>query len=134
MGSFLNSMIDLAKADRQTIVLAEGDDPRTLQAAERILADGVADLIILGDVDAMTASSRNLAGARLMDPATSELRERFAEELFELRRAKGMTAKKAYETVADPLYFGVMLVKDGLADGMVAGACHSTGDVLRPSL
>lgn len=134
MGSFLNSMIDLAKADRQTIVLAEGDDPRTLQAAERILADGVADLIILGDVDAMTASSRNLAGARLMDPATSELRERFAEELFELRRAKGMTAEKAYETVADPLYFGVMLVKDGLADGMVAGACHSTGDVLRPSL
>ena len=61
MGSFLNSMIDLAKADRQTIVLAEGDDPRTLQAAERILADGVADLIILGDVDAITASSRHLA-------------------------------------------------------------------------
>ena len=134
MSNFLDSMIDLAKSDRQTIVLAEGDDPRTLEAAHRLLADGVANLIVLGPPETVETSPWDLSGATLIDPAASELRERFADELHELRRAKGMTPEKARETVADPLYFGVMLVKDGLADGMVAGACHSTGDVLRPSL
>lgn len=134
MSSFLTSMIEQAKANKQTIVLAEGNDPRTLEAAEKLLADGVANLIVLGDPDSMTTEPWNLAGATLIDPASSELRDRFADELYELRKAKGMTPEKARETVADPLYFGVMMVKDGLADGMVAGACHSTGDVLRPSL
>ncbi len=134
MSSFLDSMIDLAKSDKQTIVLAEGNDPRTLEAAHRLLADDVANIVVLGSPEAMESSPWDLSGATLIDPAASELRERFAEELYELRRAKGMTPEKARETVADPLYFGVMLVKDGMADGMVAGACHSTGDVLRPSL
>lgn len=134
MTSFLESMIARAKADKQTIVLAEGDDPRTLEAAESILAQDVANLIILGDVEGIKASGRNLEGAQLIDPRTSELAAEFADTFYELRKNKGMTPKKAAETVKDVLYFGVMMVKTGRADGMVAGACHATGDVLRPSL
>ena len=134
MTSFLESMIARAKADKQTIVLAEGDDPRTLEAAETILAQDVANLIILGDVEGIKASGRNLEGAQLIDPRTSELAAEFADTFYELRKNKGMTPEKAAETVKDVLYFGVMMVKTGRADGMVAGACHATGDVLRPSL
>ena len=134
MSSFLDSMIGRAKADKQTIVLAEGDDERTLAAAERILADDVANLVILGDAEAIAASGHALDGATLIDPRTSELQGEFADLLFELRRAKGMTPEKAAELVRDVLFFGVLLVKTGRADGMVAGACHATADVLRPSL
>ena len=134
MSSFLDSMLARAKADRQTIVLAEGDDDRTLAAAERILADNVADLVVLGDAAAIEASGYELDGAIIIDPRTSELRDEFTNLLFDLRKAKGMTLERAHELVEDVLYFGVMMVKTGRADGMVAGACHATGDVLRPSL
>ncbi len=134
MSSFLDSMLARAKADRQTIVLAEGDDERTLAAAERILADDVANLVILGDVAAIQASGYDLSGANVVDPRTSELRGEFADMLHELRKAKGMTPEQALGLMDDVLYFGVMMVKTGRADGMVAGACHATGDVLRPSL
>lgn len=134
MSSFLETMLARAKADRQTIVLPEGDDERTLAAAERILADDVADLVILGDADVITASPYALEGARIVDPRTSELRASFAEQLYELRRAKGMTPEQAMGLMDDVLYFGVMMVKAGIAEGMVAGACHATGDVLRPCL
>ncbi len=134
MSSFLDSMLARAKADKQTIVLAEGDDERTLAAAEAILADDVANLVILGDEASIRASSYKLDGAQIIDPRTSELHDKLADAFLELRRAKGMTPEKADETLNDVLYFGVMMVKLGLADGMVAGACHATGDVLRPSL
>ena len=134
MSSFLDSMLARAKADRQTIVLAEGDDERTLAAAERILADDIANLVILGDAAAIQASGYNLSGADVVDPRTSELRGEFADLLHELRKAKGMTPEQALELMDDVLYFGVMMVKTGRAAGMVAGACHATGDVLRPSL
>ncbi len=134
MSSFLDSMLARAKADRQTIVLAEGDDERTLAAAERILADDVANLVILGDAAAIQASGYDLSGANVVDPRTSELRGEFADMLHELRKAKGMTPEQALGLMDDVLYFGVMMVKTGRADGMVAGACHATGDVLRPSL
>ena len=124
MSSFLETMLARAKADRQTIVLPEGDDERTLAAAERILADA----------HAIAASPYKLSGARIIDPRTSELREGFAEALYELRKAKGMTPEQAMGLMDDVLYFGVMMVKTGGADGMVAGACHATGDVLRPCL
>ena len=127
-------MLARAKADKQTIVLPEGDDERTLAAAERILADNVANLVILGNASAIEASPYKLDGATIIDPRTSDLRPTFAEQFFELRRAKGMTPEKADECMGDVLYFGVMMVKMGHADGMVAGACHATGDVLRPSL
>lgn len=134
MSSFLDSMLSRAAANKQTIVLPEGDDERTLAAAERILADNIANLIILGDAEAIEASSYTLDGATIVDPRTSEDRAEFADALHELRKHKGMTPEQALELMDNVLYFGVMMVKMGRADGMVAGACHATGDVLRPSL
>ncbi len=134
MTSFIEGIKEKARSDRRTIVLPEGSDPRTLEAAEQILAEGLADVVILGDEDAMAASGRNLDGAKVVDPAKSDLLDEFAGLLHDMRKAKGMTPEQAAELVRDELYFGVMLVKTGRADGMVAGACHSTGDVLRPSL
>ncbi len=134
MSTFLDSMIARAKADRRTIVLPEGDDPRTLEAAERILADDVASLIILGDAAAIEGSGRKLDGARIVDVRASELRVELAEKLHGIRQHKGMTPEQADALMDDVLYFGVMLVKAGYADGMVAGACHATADVLRPCL
>ncbi len=134
MSSFLSSMVARAKADRQTIVLPEGNDPRTLEAAERILADDVANLIILGDSDLISASGRKLDAAQILDVRTSPLREELAEALFQLRQHKGVSKEQALALMDDVLYFGVMLVKTGYAKGMVAGACHATADVLRPCL
>lgn len=134
MSAFLDSIIARAKADRKTIVLPEGDDPRTLEAAERILSDGIANLVIVGDAEAITASGRALSGADVIDPRTYGRKAELAEMLFEARKHKGMTIEQAGTLVEDVLYLGVMLVKAGVADGMVAGACHATGDVLRPSL
>ena len=134
MSSFLETIVTRAKSDKKTIVLPEGDDERTLAAAERILADGIANLVILGDVNSIKASSFNLDGAELIDPADFAESSEYATQLFEIRKHKGMTEEKAAELVKDVLYLGVMLVKNGRADGMVAGACHATGDVLRPSL
>ena len=135
MSTFLETMLERARADKQTIVLPEGNDERTLAAADKIIKLGVADLIILGDEAAIRGNaSYDLAQARIIDPRTSDLRDSLSQQLYELRRAKGMTPEGALELMDDVLYFGVMLVKAGLADGMVSGACHATGDVLRPCL
>lgn len=134
MSSFLETIISRAKSDKQTIVLPEGEDPRTLEAAEHILKDGIADLIILGDVESIASSGFALEGARLIDPTTYEDRDSLAVELAEIRKKKGMTVDEAVALLEEPLYLGVMLVKTGIANGMVAGACHATADVLRPSL
>ena len=134
MSTFLDSMIARAKADKKTIVLPEGNDVRTLQAAEKILAEGLADLVILGDAEEIAASGYQLDGARIVDFRTSDLREPYAEKLAELRAAKGMTFDQALELMDNELYFGMMMVKMSEADGLVSGACHSTGDVLRPAL
>lgn len=134
MSVFLDSILTRAKAHKKVIVLPEGDDPRTLEAAERILADGIANLIILGDAGAIAGSGRNLEGAEIIDAATYAEKEALAVQLQEIRKNKGMTLEQARDLLESVLYLGVMLVKTGKADGMVAGACHSTGDVLRPSL
>lgn len=134
MSAFLDSVLSRAKTNRQTIVLPEGDDVRTLEAAETILAQDIAELVILGDAEAIRSSSYQLEGAQIVDPRTAPNREELAEKLYELRKEKGMTPEKALELMDDVLYYGVMMVKTGLANGMVAGACHSTGDVLRPCL
>lgn len=134
MSSFLETILHRAKLDKQKIVLPEGDDDRTLEAAESILAQDIADLIILGDAEAIKKSSYNLTGAQIIDPRTSDMRHELAAEMLELRKAKGMTKEQADELITNVLYFGNMIVKTGGADGMVCGAAHSTSDVLRASL
>lgn len=134
MSSFLESIIRRAKSSKKTIVLPEGSDPRTLEAAHMVLEADVADLVILGDAEQLSASPFDLSGARFIDPLNYAKSGELAEMLVDIRKHKGMTIEKANELVKDELYLGVMLVKAGVADGMVAGACHSTGDVLRPSL
>lgn len=134
MQDFLDKMIDLASSDKKRIVLPEGGDVRTLEAAKRILDLDIASLTILGERDEILSFDQSLDRAEIMDPSDSDLTDILADELFEIRRAKGMTEEQARGLIVDELYFGVMLVKTGRADGMVAGACHSTGDVLRPSL
>ena len=134
MASFLETMITKAKSDVKTIVLPEGNDERTLKAAEKILADGIANLIILGDEAEIAAAGYNLEGAQIINHMTSDLRQGFADKLFELRQHKGMTPEQAIAHMDDCLYFGVMMIKQGLADGLVSGACHSTRDVLSPCL
>jgi phosphate acetyltransferase len=134
VSTFLETMKMRAKADVKTIVLPEGNDARTLQAAEAVLAEGLARLIILGDVEKMLASGFKLEGATLIDHRTSDLRAAFSERLAEIRASKGMTVEEALKLMDDEMYFGMMLVKTGQADGLVSGACHATGDVLRPAL
>ena len=135
MSAFLDSMIAQAKSDVQTIVLPEGADPRTLEAARRAVDEGLAKVIVLGTADEIAAHGIALDGIEAIDPASDPRNDELADALFELRQAKGMTAEQARALVeGDVLYPGVMMVKLGMADGMVAGACHATGDVLRPAL
>lgn len=134
MASFIDTLIDRAKADKKTIVLPEGNDERILEAAQEALAQGIANIIILGDADEIAAKGYNLEGATIIDPATSDKQEGFAELLYELRKAKGMTPEEAKELVKDPIHFAVLMVKSGLCDGLVGGACHATIKILSPSL
>lgn len=134
MASFIDSLIERAKADKKTIVLPEGNDERILEAAQEALAQGIANIIILGDVDEINSKGFDLTGATIIDPATSDKQEEFAELLYELRKAKGMTPEEAKELVKDPIHFAVLMVKSGLCDGLVGGACHATIKILSPSL
>ncbi len=131
---FIEMMIQKAKEQKRTIVLPEGSDARVLGGAEKALAAGIADIIIVGDENAEVVKDFNLEGARFINPETSELTAELAAGLYELRKAKGMTEAQAAAKVLEPAYFGTMLVKRGYADGMVCGAVHSTADVLRPAL
>lgn len=127
-----------AMAQPQRIVFPEGDEPRTLQAAYKLLCQKIAHPILLGNVDAIHAAAKtngvDLAGVTIIDPATSELRELFAQRLFERRQKKGMTKEQADSLVTNPMYFGVLMVDAEEADGEVSGAVHSTADTLRPAL
>ena len=134
MASFIDTLIDRAKADKKTIVLPEGNEERILEAAQEALAQGIANIIILGDADEIAAKGYNLEGATIIDPATSDKQEEFANLLYELRKAKGMTPEEAKELVKDPIHFAVLMVKSGLCDGLVGGACHATIKILSPSL
>ena len=129
MSDFLNRMKAAAKADKKAIVLPEGEDPRTIEAAKQIVAEDLAELVILGNPDEI-----DVDGVTVIDPATAEKRQAYADALYELRKAKGMTPEQAFEQVADATYFGTMMIKCGDADGLVSGACHSTANTLRPAL
>lgn len=136
MSEFMDKLKAIAATDKKTVVLAEGEDLRTIQAADQILKEGFADLIILGDEAkiAELAKDYEISAAKVIDPAKSELTADFAAKLYELRKAKGMTEEQAAETILNTLYFGCMLVKTGMADGMVAGAVNSTSNVMRSAL
>ena len=135
---FEYGLLDRARSDRKRIVLPEGNDDRILRAASTLLQRSVADLTILGDESAIRTRATELGlvldGADVLDPRTGgELVERFAAEYTELRKHKGMTLERAREVVADVSYFGTMMVKLGLADGMVSGAVHTTAHTIKPS-
>lgn len=135
----MNEIIARAKADRQRIVLPEGTEERTLRAADQILFDGIADLILLGNPTeinqlAVKWELKNIQKATIVDPQSHEKMEQYAELLCELRKKKGMTIEQARKLVVDPLYLGCLIIKSNDADGLLAGAQNTTGDVLRPAL
>ena len=137
--NLIEKIIERAKSNKQRIVLPEALEERTITAADKALADGLAELILLGDIDQIHALAqklglKNIDKATLIDPATSEKREEYAQLLFELRKKKGMTIEQAREKVLDPLYFGCLIIKSGDADGQISGALSTTGDTLRPAL
>ena len=137
--AFIDSIKERAKQNKKTICLPETEDKRTLLAAAKVLEEGIADVILVGSEEKVADSANwlniDLSGATVVDPATSPKLDAYVELLYETRKAKGMTMEKAREMLlSDNLFFGVMMVKAGDADGMVAGACHSTANVLRPSL
>lgn len=136
MSNFLTRIKERAKMDKQTIVLPEGNDIRTIKAASIVLAENIADVIIIGDSAKISelANGLDISGAKIINPETDENLAKFASEFYEMRKSKGMTEQAALDTLKNPLYFGVMMVKLGLADGMVAGAANSTANVLRPAL
>ena len=134
---FIDEIKAKAKANVQTIVLPETEDARTYEAAEKVLKEGTAKLILIGSEEeiAKNNGSFDISGATIVDPATSDKTEAYIAKLVELREKKGMTEEKARELLLSSYtYYGVMMVKMGDADGMVSGACHSTADTLRPCL
>ncbi len=135
MNDLLNSVRERAKELQKTIVLAEGEEPRIITAAAKINAEHIAKIVLLGDpaVIAAKCPGADLNGIKIVDIAKADT-EAYATTLYELRKAKGMDMDSARKLVKDPLYFGVMMVKNGEADGMVAGSVNATGDVLRPAL
>jgi phosphate acetyltransferase len=127
-----------ARAARKRIVLPEADDARTVKAAQTVVEQGLAEIILVGPTDKVEAACRE-AGAdvsccTVIDPIKSDLYEGFCETFYEMRKAKGVTPEKARQIVSDPLYFGCMMVNAGEADGQVSGATHSTADTVRPAL
>ena len=134
------AVIDLikekAKADKKTIVLPESMDRRTWVAAEKILKEGLANLIIIGTPEDIGEHSKGLdvSGATIINPQTYEKTQAYIDLFVELRKAKGMTPEEAKELVKDPIHFAVLMVKSGLCDGLVGGACHATIKILSPSL
>ena len=137
--TLIESIIARAKSCKQRIVLPESLEERTLTAADQALRDDLADIILIGNPDEIHALASRLGlghidKATIIDPATSPKTEEYAQLLFQLRQAKGMTLEKARVQVLDPLYFGCLIIKSGDADGQISGALSTTGETLRPAL
>ena len=135
--AIIDVLKEKAKADKKTIVLPESEDRRTYEAAAKILKEGIADIILVGSEEDVKKNGEglDLTGIKVVDPATSDRTAAYIDKLVELRSKKGMTPEQAKEILLNQyLYYGVMMVKMGDADGMVSGACHSTADTLRPCL
>ena len=136
--SLMDQIKAKAKADKKRILLPEGTEERTVQAAAKIVAEGLADVTLLGKPEAIAEVaarfSVDLADVTLLDPEASPDLPRYIEEFYELRKEKGVTPEKAAAMIRNPLFFAAMMIKDGKGDGMVAGAISTTGDTLRPGL
>ena len=136
--SFIEEIKQRAKTQIKTIVLPEATDIRILKAAETVKQEGYAKTILIGDEEQVRKIAKqntiDIEGIKIIDPLKSERTQEYAQKLFELRKAKGMTEEQAQKLVLDPVYFGMMMVKNEDADGLVSGACHSTSDTLRPAL
>ena len=136
--SFIDSIKIRAKKDIKPSVLPEGNDIRTIEAVEKVRKEQFADVIVLGNKDEILNMAKehniNIDGVKIINPVEDARFEKFANEFYELRKAKGMTLEKAEEILKDETYFGMMMVKLGYADGLVSGACHSTANTLRPAL
>lgn len=134
---FEHELLERARANRRRVVLPEGTEERVLRAADVLLRRDVCDLTLLGDVDVLRKKAADLGidltKTQLIDPQTSELRNRFAETYAKLRAHKGVSVELAYDVVADVNYFGTLMVHEGLADGMVSGSVHSTAATIRPA-
>lgn len=137
--NLVEKIIARAKSDKQRIVLPESTEERTLTAADRVLAEDIADIILIGDEGQIKALAdklglKNIGKATIINPLTSSKAEEYAQLLAELRKKKGMTIEQARETVKNPLYYGCMIIKTGDADGQISGALSTTGETLRPAL
>ena len=122
----------------QRIVLPEGYEERTIRAADIAIEEGLAQIILIGDPGEIKEHAerlglKNISKARVIDPQSHEKKEHYIDMMVELRKSKGMTRDEASKLITDPLYLGVLMIKNGDADGEVCGADHSTGDVLRPA-
>ncbi|MCM1030055.1 MAG: phosphate acetyltransferase [Oscillibacter sp.] len=134
----LEKIKDNARKYKKRIVLAEGTEERTLQAADEIIREGLAELILIGKpADILSAAEKaglkHISQATLVDPESHDKKETYADLLVELRKSKGMTKEQALKLVVNPLYLATLMIKNGDADGEVAGAINATGDVLRPA-
>lgn len=138
--SFIEEIKNRAKEDKKTIILPEAEDKRVLEAASKVIKQGFAKVILLGDEEKIKEdSSKNkidLDGVDIINPLTSDKKEEYKQKLYELRKNKGMTLEQAEELLKEPIYFGMMMLKDenSKADGLVSGAAHSTANTLRPAL
>ncbi|MEU2021135.1 phosphate acetyltransferase [Streptomyces sp. NPDC016469] len=134
---FEHELLEQARADRRRVVLPEGTEERVLRAADVLMRRDVCDLTLLGEPDVIRKKAADLgidlAETQLIDPQTSELRQSFAERYAQLRAHRGVTVELAYDVVSDVNYFGTLMVQEGLADGMVSGAVHSTAATIRPA-
>jgi phosphate acetyltransferase len=134
---FEHTLLDRARSQPRRIVLPEGTEERVLRAAETLLLRGVAELTLLGDEREVRGAAARLgldvSAAQVLDPADPELAERFAKEYAKRRAHKGVTVDQARDVVAQPSYFGTLMVAQGMADGMVSGATHTTAETIRPS-
>lgn len=135
---FVSQMKELAKSDLKKIVLPEGNEERNLKAAEIIHNENIADVILVGSRNEIEENAKkfgvNIEGITIEDPQTSERTKAYANELYELRKKKGVTQTMAENIILDPMYYATMMVKNDDAHGMVSGAVHTTGDLLRPGL
>ena len=135
----VQSIIERAKSNKQRIVLPEATEERTLRAADKVLAEGVANIILIGNPAEINSLAekwglKNIDKATIIDPENNPQSEEYATLLAELRKKKGMTIEQARELVKDPLYLGCMIIKTGDADGQISGALSTTGETLRPAL